>query len=177
MGQAVVDSKRIKKAVLYKLKNKLYQRLSIWPFLAIYPIWIASIFIYYETLYEKSLEFISLVTALLCAMNSLAVLSCRWNIHVNCLLNMNKTRTVSEADFLKVTTDSNKVELLELKRSSKGAVYFFYRKRKYLYSAEKNAFKKLQYSKNMSFQTFLEAKGFNDSDSVNEALELYGPNR
>ncbi|XP_075212224.1 endoplasmic reticulum transmembrane helix translocase [Lycorma delicatula] len=110
-------------------------------------------------------------------------LCCYWSVHVQCFLTCRKASNPEEARLAKVvpTENNGSSELVRLHRykdESKKTVHiwFVFQKTKYVWDCNKKQFNGLCFPINNMFHQYMDWKGYQEDNEVNNAEQKYGKN-
>ncbi|ESQ47010.1 hypothetical protein EUTSA_v10027626mg [Eutrema salsugineum] len=144
-------------------------RLDIWPFAILYAIWLTKI----TDLTDATMAFGGLVVA----SHILVLLFTAWSVDFKCFVQFSKVTSINQADACKVTPAkfSGPKQVVPLHSRSQ-EIFFDFRKQRFVYSKELDAFSKLPYPTKETFGHYLTCTGHDTEAKVGAASEKWGRN-
>ncbi|KAK9718854.1 putative cation-transporting ATPase 1 [Basidiobolus ranarum] len=175
----LVASKSISTAALYTPRPRFWHA-YVWPFLPVYPAWLyIYLFRYEEYLGSQEYTFVSVIALL--SVHALTFLICQWSINIYALLTCQKEYDPFQAKLIKITPIKSRGSsaLCDLITSEDKQLSFFFQKKKYIFSKERQCFERLQYpcENQPPLGVFQSSKGLESEEMVNAGLIKYGHNR
>ncbi|KAK9762137.1 putative cation-transporting ATPase 1 [Basidiobolus ranarum] len=175
----LVASKSITAATLYTLRPRFWHA-YVWPFLPVYPSWLyIYLFKYDEYLGSQEYTFVSIIAML--SVHALSFLICQWSIDIYTLLTCKREYDPFQAKLIKVTPIKSRGSsaICDLIIDEGKQLSFFFQKKKYIYSKEKQSFERLQYpcENQPPLSVFQSSKGLENEESIHTGLTKYGHNR
>lgn len=103
----------------------------------------------------------------------------RWSIAFACAVKYSPVTEASAATHARVKPQSHlgKEELVRVVKSSAGAIYFEFHRRKYLYDTKTRRFEKVRCKVNHPVSHYVEWRGIPTSKLYTQLVEMYGPNQ
>ncbi|KAJ1914073.1 putative cation-transporting ATPase 1 [Tieghemiomyces parasiticus] len=182
---ALVPSKSIERASLH-VRLPRWQHLYAWPFLSLYPLWLAVYVSYYDQ-YLGSVEYTFVSLGFLLVANFLTFLVGQWSVPIKARTTCQRTTDVNHADVILVTPvkHQGKSQLCPLHRGPptthhpEGPLYFEFQKKRYTYEPAEGRFVKIRYptKDRPTLDTFQTSRGLTTATAVTECAETYGANR
>ena len=121
-----------------------------------------------------------IVLATIFCLQVLLALACHWSVHVMAFVTCSNVITPHEATIAKFvpTANNGSAELVRIRKSAKtGDIWCIFQKLKYIWSDEEGVFKGLEFPTSETFSTYLNAKGFEDEESLAERRRVFGDNK
>ncbi|XP_043724441.1 probable manganese-transporting ATPase PDR2 [Telopea speciosissima] len=158
-------------------------RLDVWPFVILYAVWLLTI--------VPSIDFFDawIVFGGLVILHILVLLFTAWSVDFRCFVQYGKVKDIHHADACKVTpskfSGSKEIVPLHFRRSSAGSaslpldaeeIYFDFRKQRFIFSKERETFRKLPYPAKETFRYYLKSTGHGSEPKVAIATEKWGRN-
>ncbi|KAI8803489.1 hypothetical protein BJ742DRAFT_761321 [Cladochytrium replicatum] len=183
--QTLVNSKSIRLASLHISTPREWHAYA-YPFGAVYGIWAYIYLVKYEDLLGSA-EVSRLGFILVLSFHALTYLVCQWSVDIKTALTCKNATDPYTATSIKIVPELHhgKSEICDIKRapgpsrdSKKPQLYFYFQKKKYIYSEERKAFVKLDFpsSQKLPMGHFANFKGFMSDTEVAAAKQKYGPN-
>ncbi|KAG8526595.1 uncharacterized protein KY384_008796 [Bacidia gigantensis] len=181
----LVKSAQVKSASLHN-PLPLYLHTYIWPFLAVWPIFLA--FYLSEERYEKYIdgqEFTFVWAGSIFSIQALTWLTTKWNVNVDALFTSTKARDVKSAQLIKIipVMNAGTAEICPLLRDHVGGklnTSFLFQKRRFLYDTTSGTFAPLSYDIDADpkpqINTFQESHGLTSLDQIERIHQHYGYN-
>ncbi|KAL9130394.1 MAG: hypothetical protein Q9217_001402 [Psora testacea] len=164
----------------------LYLHTYVWPFLAIWPVFLA--FYFSEERYSKYIngsEWTFVWAASIISLQSLTWLTTKWNVNLESLFTSTTARDVRSAKLIKVipVTNAGSAEICKLLRDNIGGkqnISFLFQKRRFLYNDQDNTFAPLSYDidhePRPAIKTFQESQGLTSQAQIDRISQHYGDN-
>ncbi|ORY07354.1 hypothetical protein K493DRAFT_310267 [Basidiobolus meristosporus CBS 931.73] len=174
----LVTSKTISKAALYTPRPRFWHA-YVWPFVPVYPSWLfIYLFRYEEYLGSQEYTFVSIIAML--SVHALTFLVCQWSIDIYAMLTCKKESDPFRAKLIKITPIKSRGSsaLCELITSEDKQLSFFFQKKKYIYSKEKQTFERLKYpcENEPTLSVFQSSRGLESEDMIKSGLTKFGHN-
>ncbi|EMR08353.1 hypothetical protein PNEG_03193 [Pneumocystis murina B123] len=159
--------------------------LYVFPFIFLYSFWIYIYKFKYDK-YIKSEEWTFITLGTLFSVQGILWLSKHWNVHIKTLLTAKLCYRVEEAQLIRITPVSNQglseICVLNRKKFENEAfpeIYFFFQKKKFVYSYEKKKFQELSFriDSNPLIEDLQAMRGLTSDTLINYAKDHYGYNR
>ena len=182
---SLVDNPQIKASSLHN-PLPLYLHTYIWPFLIIWPAFLA--FYLSPERYEKhiqSSEWTFVWMGSIITLQSLTWLSTHWNVGIRTYFTSTKASNVSSAKLIKVIPVANagSAEICPLIHDNQGGkpnLSFLFQKRRFLYDTETKTFAPLAYALDAEpkplIQTFQKSEGLASATEIERLQQHYGDN-
>ncbi|KAK4879876.1 hypothetical protein RN001_008022 [Aquatica leii] len=150
------------------------------PFFVLYCGWVyvwCGIYDFYE-FYEGGFVGIAGIACV----QILCCLCCHWSVHIRCVFTCKWEKDISKATVVKVvpTANNGSSELLHLhhaKLENGVSTWFIFQKTKYIYSYDKKVFQGLEFPIDKSYAEYVNWKGYQEDQDIQQAEELYGKNK
>ncbi|KAK2804953.1 hypothetical protein FQN51_001046 [Onygenales sp. PD_10] len=181
----LVDNSQIQSA---SLRNPLplQIRAYVWPFLIIWPIFLA---VYlsperYDT-YIQGSEWTFVWAGSIFTLQALTWLATKWNVNVDALFTTSSAKSVYTAQLIKVLpiVNAGSAEICPLireKAGGKDTISFLFQKRRFLYYPDRKTFAPLSYAIDAEpkplLKTFQESRGLKTEEDIAEIQHHYGDN-
>ena len=196
-----MDNPQIKTATLHN-PLPLYAHLYAWPFLLIWPAFLA-FYLSEEryNIYIAGPEWTFVWTATIITFQSLAWLVTKWNVNLDALFTATKAKEVRGAGLIKVLPAENAgaAEICRIERDNvsgkrsgiealltdkqnrgKEEISFLFQKRRFIYDDEKNSFAPLSYAIDQEpkprLRTFQDSQGLRTKKEIENTQLQYGTN-
>ncbi|KAK2808688.1 hypothetical protein FQN50_004553 [Emmonsiellopsis sp. PD_5] len=161
-------------------------RTYVWPFLIIWPIFLA---VYlsperYDT-YIQGSEWTFVWAGSIFTLQALTWLATKWNVNVDALFTTSSARSVYTAQLIKVLpiVNAGSAEICPLireKAGGKDTISFLFQKRRFLYYPDRKTFAPLSYAIDAEpkplLKTFQESRGLKTEEDITETQHHYGDN-
>lgn len=177
----LINNPAIQEQTLLVPKNIL-SRIYIWPFLIIYPLFLQTYFMHYEThIGGSEWTFVYLIAMI--SLNSVLALMSNWNVDVDVFINYNKVKSIAEASHIKIVPAPNSglPEICKLEREvfrdGEKRLVFLYQKRRHFFDEKTQQFSPPQFlfDEEPKLKVYQETKGL--CGDLEKLKRLYGENR
>ncbi|KAF4595074.1 cation-transporting ATPase 4 [Ophiocordyceps camponoti-floridani] len=181
----LVDSAQIQRAELLR-PLPFHFHAYVWPFVVIWPVFLR--FYLTQNLYETYIgapEWTFVWCATIITLQALVWLSTHWSVGLDARFRATKAASVHDAQLIKVVPVANAgsgeiCRLLRDKNDGKDGLSFLFQKRRFLYNAQHNCFRTLQYDIDAepkpSIGHFQAWRGLEKQGEVSRIEQHYGKN-